>query len=361
MIDEDFCCRDHREKYFLSFRKAITQLPDLEIPVVTAAATSAPGDSVSESLASATLPDSQPPDPRVADFMLTAVGIGEGPESSRLAEPHALAACRAIEIPGAAATWIAALEHEQRPAELVEPIGISAAAIVPDTRLLAPMLATSVAIAPGVASLHGAGLAADDENGVPGEAAPCARAEMTSPAALRLVMPLHSGSMPGAAMPIQADFAELGLLCGQVDCATVAASEIALAQECHVPVFTASRESMQLDEADADAMAVPELAPALVMSSSPVGHTSSQTANSPIMIRPSLGLSSPGSPAQLSVPAMSSRTDAQPSLAPEAGVPDGQAANSAVGPRSHEAVRPTFWSSVRIKNWRLRITFAKPA
>jgi hypothetical protein len=167
--------------------------------------------------------------------------------------------------------------------------------------------------------------------------------------------------MPGAPSLMLADAAEIELLCGQLESAAVAAPEIALAHECHVPLFMASRESMQLDEADADAMAVPELAPALAMSSSPVGHTSSQTANSPVMIRPALGLSSPGSPAQLSVPALSSRTDAQPSLAPESGIPDGQAANPAASPRSHEAVRPTFWSSVRIKNWRLRITFAKPA
>jgi hypothetical protein len=79
------------------------------------------------------------------------------------------------------------------------------------------------------------------------------------------------------------------------------------------------------------------------------------------MIRPTIGLSSPGSPAQLSVPALSSGTNTQPSLAPEAGIPGSQAANPAAGPHSHEAVRPSFWSSVRIKNWRLRITFAKPA
>ena len=38
-----------------------------------------------------------------------------------------------------------------------------------------------------------------------------------------------------------------------------------------------------------------------------------------------------------------------------------EARNSAAEPHSGEHVRPVFGNSVRIKNWRLRITFAKPA
>jgi hypothetical protein len=358
LIDEDFCCREHREKYFASFRKSLTQLPDLETPVVAAgdAITTAPAASISEEPASHTSLVSEPADPRMADFLPASVAPCGGPGSSRSAGPDALAACRAIEMPQAAASWFATLEHEHRPAELVEPIAISAAAIAPEVRLLAPTLVTAVAIVPSAPSLQGAGLAAGGENGVPGEAAPCARAEISG-AAVRLVMPSYSGSLTGVPSLMLADAAELALLCQQPECAAVAATEIALAHEYHVPVFAASSKSMQLDEADAEAMAVPELAPALAMSSSPVGYPSSHTANSPVMIRPALGLASPGSPAQLTVPALS----AQPSLAPEAGIPGGQAANPAAGPRSHEAVRPSFWSSVRIKNWRLRITFAKPA
>ena len=355
MIDEDFCCRDHREKYFSSFRKALTQLPDLEAPVVTAAAaiTSAPASITGEPV---------PADPRAADFLPTAVTPSEGTGASRSAPPDTLAACGAIEIPEAVMTWGAGLEHEHRPAELVEPIAVSAAAIAPELHLLAPMLATAVEIASGIPVLQCAGMGAGYQNGAAGEAAPCARAEISG-AAIPLVMPSYAGSMTSAPSLMLADVAGVVLFCEQPDCVIVAASEIPLPHECHLPSFTASRESMQLDEVevDADATAVPELAPMLAMSSSPVGHTSSQTVNSPFMMRPALGLSSPGSPAQLTVPALSSRTDARPSLAPEAGIPSGQAANAAAGPRSHEAVRPSFWSSVRIKNWRLRITFAKPA
>jgi hypothetical protein len=352
LIDEDFCCREHREKYLSSFRRAINQLPDL---VVTPAA------AVSEEPVPHTAPVAMAADPRVADFLPTAVTPGEGPDSIRSAAPDTMAACCAMELPRTSANWSVDLELEQRPAELLEPIALSASAVTPEAGLLAPTLSTSVAIAHGVPSLEDAGLAAVDENGVAGESAPCACAELQSAAPFSLVMPSYSGWMSGAPCLDLADAAGLVLLCGQVECAAVAASEIALAHEYHLPSFTVSTESMQLDQADADAMSVPESAPALAMSSLPIGHISSQPASSPVMIRPTIGLSSPGSPAQLSVPALSSGPNRQPSLAPEAAIPDGQAANPAAGPISHEAVRPSFWSSVRIKNWRLRITFAKPA
>ncbi len=360
LIDEDFCCREHREKYLSSFRRALNQLPDL---VVTPAAATipTPAASVSEEPVPPASPVAVAADPRVADFLPTAVTPGEGPDSIRSAAPDTMAACCAIELPRTSANWSVDLDTEQRPAEVLEPIAVSALAIAPEVGLFAPMLATSVAIAHGVPSLEDAGLAAVNEYGVAGESAPCACAELYSPAPVPLVMPSYSVSMPGAPSLSLADAADLALLCGQVECAVVAASEIALAHEFHFPSFTVSTESMQLDQADADTMSVPESAPALAISWRPVGHTSSQPASSPVMIRPTIGLSSPGSPAQLSVPALSSGTNTQPSLAPEAGIPDGQAANPAAGPHSHEAVRPSFWSSVRIKNWRLRITFAKPA
>jgi len=351
LIDEDFCCREHREKYLSSFRRAINQLPDLV--VTPAATTSTPAASITEEPVPHASPVAVAADPRVADFLPTAVSPGEGPDSIRSAAPDTMAACSAIELPRTSANWSADLELEQRPAELLEPIALSASAVTPEAGLLAPTLATSVAIAHGVPSLEDAGLAAVNENGVAGESAPCACAELHSAAPVPLVMPSYSGSMSGAPCLDLADAAGLVLLCGQLECAAVASSEIALAHECYLPSFTVSTESMQLDQADADAMSVPESAPALAMSSQP--------ASSPVMIRPTIGLSSPGSPAQLSVPALSSGTNTQPSLAPEAGILDGQAANPAAGPISHEAVRPSFWSSVRIKNWRLRITFAKPA
>jgi hypothetical protein len=44
-----------------------------------------------------------------------------------------------------------------------------------------------------------------------------------------------------------------------------------------------------------------------------------------------------------------------------ADIPQAPAANQAAEPHTHAPLRPWFGSSVRIKNWRLRITFAKPA
>jgi hypothetical protein len=32
LFDEDFCCREHRDKYFSSFRRSLNRLPALDIP-----------------------------------------------------------------------------------------------------------------------------------------------------------------------------------------------------------------------------------------------------------------------------------------------------------------------------------------
>jgi hypothetical protein len=68
-------------------------------------------------------------------------------------------------------------------------------------------------------------------------------------------------------------------------------------------------------------------------------------------------------PAQFNMPGPSSTIDVQPELAPQlmADISQGQAANPAAEPRMLDPVQPSFGNSVRIKNWRLRLTFAKPA
>jgi hypothetical protein len=75
---------------------------------------------------------------------------------------------------------------------------------------------------------------------------------------------------------------------------------------------------------------------------------------------PSLELASARS---ANVPALSSAVEPQPQLAPELATDfmGSNAADSAAVPHSHEPLRLTFGNLVRIKNWRLRITFAKPA
>lgn len=63
------------------------------------------------------------------------------------------------------------------------------------------------------------------------------------------------------------------------------------------------------------------------------------------------------------VPALSPAVESQPQLARELGADfgDGDAAGSSAVPHSHEPLKLTFGNLVKIKNWRLRITFAKPA
>ena len=60
--------------------------------------------------------------------------------------------------------------------------------------------------------------------------------------------------------------------------------------------------------------------------------------------------------------ALSAAVEIAPHLAPEraADFVNGAADSSAV-PHSHEPLKLTFGNLVKIKNWRLRITFAKPA
>jgi hypothetical protein len=78
------------------------------------------------------------------------------------------------------------------------------------------------------------------------------------------------------------------------------------------------------------------------------------------MMPPSLELASARS---ANVPALSSAVEPQPDLAPELATEfvDGDAADSSAVPHSHEPLRLSFGNLVKIKNWRLRITFAKPA
>jgi hypothetical protein len=61
----------------------------------------------------------------------------------------------------------------------------------------------------------------------------------------------------------------------------------------------------------------------------------------------------------VNVPAITPQPGVAAELAPA--IADSDAADSAAEPHSHEPLRLTFGNLVRIKSWRLRITFAKPA
>jgi hypothetical protein len=82
------------------------------------------------------------------------------------------------------------------------------------------------------------------------------------------------------------------------------------------------------------------------------------------MMPPAFGIASArpvAAPAQFNVPSLSLNASTQRETIADIYMPHQTAANPAAQPHAHEPLRPTFGTSVRIKNWRLRINFAKPA
>jgi hypothetical protein len=480
LFDEDFCCREHRDKYHSSFRKGLTRLPPDEIP--EAVSTFKPSVAVLEELVSPVCPDpepadSEPADPSTADFLpmavepatavesyrtaghdffgdllairipradrswSTALEAGEWPAElagpvetaaaasapeplplapppftpdvfpvhnvigiprteaswttafemeqrpAELAGPVEITAAAAtveplpfvvaysvLEIPRAETSWTTALEIEQRPIDLAEPVEIAAAAAIVE-----PLLFSVTAVPPvleagfGAVLLDAAGSFADhDIPAMPAEAFLSGTLEPLEPASVPLEMPSFAASDAGATSALLADPAELALLCRQLISTPEPVSAVELPCEFTAPEFMASRENMRCDDVGEFALeprqhavesADPEIAPPLAVNSAPLASASSRPASASAMLRPALELASGNSKAQLSVPAHSAGPETEPSLAPElmAGIPHQEAANPAAGPHSHAELQPAFWSSVRIKNWRLRITFAKPA
>ncbi|MCU1275994.1 MAG: hypothetical protein JWO48_3425 [Bryobacterales bacterium] len=160
LFDEDFCSREHREKYLASFRKALTQLPDTKSPVapeplfpqpppppassqetvqsVVRAAPRAPEVQTvtvsylaAEPTPEAPLPSvaaAAPADPAAADFVQTPLA-GASVSSPPCAIPNsAFAACNALSTPGTQSAWSAALEPESGMADFVEAIPTPSAA-----------------------------------------------------------------------------------------------------------------------------------------------------------------------------------------------------------------------------------------
>ncbi len=461
LFDEDFCCRDHREKYFSSFRKAVNRLPVLDIPefpTVTTATQSVTQDSTErvpqdfierieepvfspvlqeiqaeqeiraeqetqvetveplfsealpateESLPAAALTDipteaieqplllakitAEEPDAAdvseeiegidlpVADFLHPALSAMAGALSARTSGPEALFASCAIELPKTEMLWAAAVAIEERPAELLEPsqmTAVAALAAMPVALELSLEGSVVAETAPGGLLPEAAGLAEPVElHAAFGYASLWNYTDPLAPEPPALTVFDFCPQDDGAALLPAAEFAELTLLCRQLVSAPIAAPAMMLAHEFDVPVFAPSCEIMASDEAregaqdqmpSADSTAPAEIAPALVMSSAPIDRPALMPACAAEMMPPALQLSSarsPASPAELNVPGLASTIEAQPDLSPElmADIPQAPAANQAAQPHTHAPLRALFGSSVKIKNWRLRITFAKPA
>ncbi len=145
--------------------------------------------------------------------------------------------------------------------------------------------------------------------------------------------------------------------------------EMELVHVFYPPVLTPRQTMLPDEEGDemiaGDSSAPAEIAPARAMNSAPVDRPALLPTCAAEMMPPALEFSSAyaSAPAQMSAPGLASTFEGQANLAPElmADIPQAPAANQAAKPHAHAPLRHLFGSSVRIKNWRLRITFAKPA
>ena len=379
-FDEDFCSRDHREKYSSSFRKALTSFGSLPEP-----AKKIVSETTAPELPAA--PFAPEPDPRTADFQAITILPRITEAGWQGHEPQLLGVSCKVELPNLGIAWGAALDFEERMADLIAPSESAFAILEPapaphesSLRLTAELGSEPVAL-----SLETAGPAAPGENdSVLGGYSLWMFDEPMPPAPAQLFMPSSAVSAGTPALPLTPadEYAELTQFCECLRSAPAGVSEIALVHETQIPAFTPAGEILPDDEqqpSDGDSTkpywgelySDPEpagvelgsslsVAPEMAWSSVPVDRPIPAQGNLPIMMPHSLELASARS---ANVPALSSAVEPQPQLAPEraADFVDGDAADSSAVPHSHEPLRLTFGNLVKIKNWRLRITFAKPA
>ncbi|MBZ5595103.1 MAG: hypothetical protein LAP39_22900 [Acidobacteriia bacterium] len=366
-FDEDFCCREHREKYFSPVRKALTLFGVLEKP----APSQAKSPAVEER-------------PKIADFLRVTIPPCAAEASQHGWQPEALSVRHEIEIPSGEIAWSAALESEERPADLtapldhevaalepaLSPLGVSASGLTAELQTPCPSLETgSATIESGVAS---------------GFRAHWNYAEPLAPAPVPFSLPSLSASAEAVVLPPCEEFAECTLFCQELASSPVAAGEITLSQETMIPAFTPAGDTIGSEDAQEPASPSEpywgelytdpppdgiDLGSALAMAPEivPVMVLSSASHDRPVLVP--VSSASPMMPRSLelasarSVPAMSPAGAPQPGVEPQFAnaMADSDAADSAAGPHSHEPMRLTFGNLVRIKSWRLRITFAKPA
>ena len=301
LFDEDFCCREHRDKYLSSFRKSLTRLPSEPTEGEKTSAT------------------------RLADFREIEVRPVPVPAAHRKVPAKPFMAQSAIEVSALKPPDRDPLPPEERPAGLIELVPAASHAFVPLPLDLPP--------APPVAPRF---LASDD----------------------------------GSALLPMIDFVDDVLPCCRLASTSVAASNVALRHQLEIPAFQVSPAAMQTDleiestpelseESAASTETAPGAGPATVAGLAPVDCPPPLAAASSSEAPASMA----GQPAPIRVPALASGMNSQPGLAPEmvANISHEQAANPTAAPHTHGALQPSFWSSVRIKKWRLRITFAKPA
>ena len=460
LFDEDFCCKDHREKYFASFRKGITLLPVLDLPPLKATqetnledkdrdaiaepvperrlevveetvelrkpaiamvAEQAPQPQemvraiaeeetepepvrerprpLLEILAKTLEPVAVEPRPEAvasveaaleedvakagvatplaADFLHLHVAPTGAEDCYFMVEENSFSACNGPAIPDVEVFCDATFDPEECLAHLVVPADMAAGASgraatpEPPTALLPSFSGWDYA-SPSMPALEAGELIEDVEIFVPGAASRemlrFAGGEALALLPQSLSVPQFQVIMADTVQPAVAGPAGFEIECQQIESGPLMFFDMAPVLEIHSPVFHVSAVAMELDEElkraaeppknEAAHLAEPEIARPAAMSAAPVGHAVSSAS-----FQPPIPTAPPRPEAQLSVPAMSSKTDAAPSLASEA-VPDpprGAAAEQPPSAHSSDPVPPAIQNSVRIKNWRLKITFAKPA
>jgi hypothetical protein len=361
-FDEDFCCRDHREKYFSSVRKALTDFGVVEQPTRSQAKSGS--------------------DPRVAEFLPIMISPPATAVSQHGWKPEALSVRHEVEFPSREIAWSAALETEERPADLTAPLDHTVEALEP---------------APSPLDVDGPGVTAElqasspffetagpaIENGAASGFQPhLSYAGPFAPSRVQFSVPSFDASAETRGLPPCEEFGECTLFCEGLASAPLASGEIAVPQETSIPAFTPAGETIPGEEEHdpetgpaepywgelytepappgteyGSALALaPEIVPVMVLSSASHDRPVLVPSLSSEMMAHNLELA-PARP--VNVPAITPQPGVAAELAPA--IADSDAADSAAEPHSHEPLRLTFGNLVRIKSWRLRITFAKPA
>lgn len=437
LFDEDFCCKDHREKYFASFRKGITLLPVLNLPPlkpkqetnseeaiaepetalvperpvevdeepaelpeparvtlapVVEMPARAPKLPVVEEPAAATASveaalddgsaEAPAATPRAADFLHLRVAPFTATECYFMVEEDSFPACNGPAIPDVEVFCDAAFDPEERVAHLFAPAdmvaaGVSGQAATPEPQpavtpqVLWPSFCGWDYTVPLAPALEPAELIEDVEMMLAGDVSE-QTAQLVDSQPLVPAIPM---TVPGFRAPVGSELhphvaepVQLETVCPQMESARLVFFDMTPAFEMHKPVFQVSAAAMQLEEElkraaeppamEAPRLAEPEMARPAAMSAAPLSRAVS---GGPF--HPTIPAAAARPEAQLTVPAMSSKTDAVPGVASEAAPdpPRGVAAEQAPSAHSSEPVQPAIQNSARIKNWRLKITFAKPA
>ena len=422
LFDEDFCCKEHREKYFSSFRKGINRLPVLDLPPLSPGLQSgaeefeeapqqpelvakirqaaevavqakvavqaeeaepvkvAPPTEEPAVIAASIAPVLEAVEavaaPPMADFRNFHIAPSGAADCYFMVDEKSFPACKGPAIPDVEVFCDAAFEPEDGLAHLIAPANMRVAGRAAN---LEPHLGEQRHLSASLRAWEYA-----PSTVWMAEADPIEDVEMAVAGAVSRGMARHTDSYPFAwptalmtvpafqifhaenAQPGLTGAAEVGISCLDAEGEPLMFSDLAPVMEIHSPAFQVSSAVMQMDEelkraieppkTEAVRLAEPEIARPAVMSAAPASHGVSGAPFQPAM--PAVRAE-----AQLNVPAMSSRTDAVPGVAREA-VPDpprGATADQPPVAHSSEPVQPAIQNSARIKNWRLKITFAKPA